>query len=99
MNRFFLKIDKLTDNKNKIYFIGLILMFIITFKEAIQSSYYNFQIYSYGSLDFWSGINPYIDWNHLSLLGKPLDFFLYSPLFSILFTPFALLPAELGVFC
>ena len=62
-------------------------------------SYNNFQIFSYGSLDFWTGINPYSDWNHLSIIGKPLDVFLYGPLFSVLFTPFALLPGWLGVFC
>ena len=99
MNRFLLKINQLTDTKKKIYFIGFFFAFLVTFKELINLSYSNFQIYSCGSLDFWSGINPYISWNHLSLLGKPLDFFLYSPLFSILFTPFALLPGWLGIFC
>ncbi len=99
MNGFLLKIEKFLDIKNKIYIIGLFFASLIALKEVINLSYYNFQIFSYGSLDFWAGINPYVNWNHLSLLGKPLDFFLYTPQFSILFTPFALLPGWSGVFC
>lgn len=92
-------INELTKTKRRIYFIGLFITFLITLKEVVMLSYNNFQIFSYGSLDFWAGINPYSGWNHLSLLEKPLDIFLYGPLFSILFTPFALLPGWLGVFC
>ena len=66
MTRFLLKIEKLSDNKNKIYIIGLFFAFLIALKEVINLSYYNFQIFSYGSLDFWAGINPYINWTHLS---------------------------------
>jgi hypothetical protein len=98
-DRFFLRINQLTETRKRMYFIGFFIVLLVTFKAFINLSDNNFQIYSYGSLDFWSGINPYINWNHLSLLGKPLDFFLYSPLFSILFTPFTLLPGWLGVFC
>jgi len=92
-------IKRLTKTKRRIYLIGFSFAFLITLKEATQLSYNTFQIFSYGSLDFWTGINPYSDWSHLSILGKPLDVFLYGPLFSILFTPFALLPGWLGVFC
>lgn len=99
MNRFIIKINQFTDTKKKIYFIGSFLAFLVTFKEVINLSYNTFQIYSFGSLDFWSGINPYINWNHLSLLGKPLGVYLYSPIFSILFTPFTFLPVWLGAFC
>jgi hypothetical protein len=99
VNGFLLSISKLSGTKKSVYCIGFIFAFLITLKEALRLSYNNFQIFSYGSLDFWIGINPYSDWNHLSILGKPLDVFLYGPLFSILFTPFALLPGRLGVFC
>ena len=92
-------IKKLTKTQRAIFLIGFSFALLITLKEATRSSYNNFQIFSYGSLDFWRGINPYSDWNHLSILGKPLDVFLYGPLFSVLFTPFAILPGWLGVFC
>ena len=92
-------IKKLTATKRKIYIIGFSFAFLITLKEATRLSYNTFQIFSHGSIDFWASNNPYSDWSHLSILGKPLDVFLYGPLFSILFTPFILLPGWLGVFC
>jgi hypothetical protein len=92
-------IKKLTRTQISVYLSGFFIAFLVTLKEVAKLSYNNFQIFSYGSLDFWKGINPYSDWNHLSILGYPLDVFLYGPLFSILFTPFALLPGWLGVFC
>ena len=98
-NKLLLGIGKLTDTKTKVYQIGLLFALMITMKEVLALSYNNFQIFSFGSIDFWAGINPYSDWNHLSLLGKPLDRFLYGPLFSILFTPFTVLPGKIGVVC
>jgi len=99
INNLLTVIKKLTNNQRSVYLIGFFFTFLITLKEATRLSYNNFQIFSYGSLDFWKGLNPYSDWHHLSILGKPLDLFLYGPLFSILFTPFALLPGWFGVFC
>ena len=99
INKFSLIISKLTETKRRVYFLGFFFALLIALKEAIRLSYNNFQIFSYASLDFWAGINPYSDWNHLSVLGKPLDSFLYGPLFAILFTPFTLLPGWLGVLC
>ncbi len=99
MDRFLLNLNKFTDSNIKIYITGLFFALAISLIAVAQLSYYNFQIFSFGSTDFWIGINPYSDWNHLSVLGKPLDFYLYSPQFSILFTPFALLPGWLGLFC
>jgi hypothetical protein len=99
LSNFLCGIKKLTETKRRIYIIGFFFAFLITLKEATRLSYNTFQIFSHGTLDFWTGINPYSGWNHLSILGKPLDVFLYGPLFSILFTPFALLPGWLGVFC
>ncbi len=92
-------LKNITKNQKAVFLIGFFFALFITLKEDIGLSYNNFQIFSYGSLDFWRNNNPYSDWNHLSLRGKPLDVFLYGPLFSILFTPFALLPGWLGVFC
>lgn len=92
-------VKNITKTQKAVFLIGFFFALFITLKEDIGLSYNNFQIFSYGSLDFWRNINPYSEWNHLSLRGKPLDVFLYGPLFSILFTPFALLPGWLGVFC
>lgn len=92
-------LETLTNSRKNIFLIGFFFAFFITLKEFLGLSYNNFQIFSYGSIDFWEGINPYNDWDHLSLRGRQLDVFLYGPLFSILFTPFAYLPDWIGVFC
>lgn len=99
INSLLLKTEIFTGSRQHVYFTGLFFAFLITLKEVTRVSYNNFQIFSHGSLDFWAGINPYSDWSHLSIMGKPLDLFLYGPLFSILFTPFALIPGWIGVFC
>jgi hypothetical protein len=82
-----------------IFLFGLFFAFAVTLKEVLSLSYNNFQIFSFGSIDFWSNINPYSQWSHLNLRGQYLDVFIYLPLFSILFTPFALLPSWIGAFC
>jgi hypothetical protein len=92
-----LGINKFTERRRNVYLLGIFFAFLIALKEVLGLSYNNFQIFSYGSIDFWGGINPYSDWTHLSVRGRPLDNFLYGPLFSILFTPFTLLPDWLGV--
>jgi hypothetical protein len=99
IDKFITGVRKLTETKNRIYYFGFFFAFIITLKEVIHKTFNNFQIFSFGSLDFWNGINPYSSWDHLSILGKQLDVFLYGPLFSILFTPFTLLPGWAGAFC
>ena len=97
INKILLVIDNLTGTRNRIYLIGFLITIVVTLKEVVCKSYNNFQIFSYSSIDFWQGVNPYTDWNHLSVLGKQLDVFLYGPLFSILFTPFTIPPGYIGV--
>jgi hypothetical protein len=92
-------ISALVSTQRRIYFAGLAVTLGIAFKEVFARSTTNFQIFSFGSLDFWTGKNPYLNWDHVSLLGKQLDVFLYGPLFSVLFAPFAVLPMWLGPFC
>jgi hypothetical protein len=99
MNSILVKLTKVTVNRRNIFLTGLFIVVLITLKDIFSASYNNFQIFSYGSLDFWNGNNPYTSWIHLSVIGKHLDYFLYSPQFSILFTPFALLPSKAGVLC
>ncbi|AOW18873.1 hypothetical protein LPB03_16070 [Polaribacter vadi] len=103
MNSFSKRVQKFRKNSfqtpKSIYLFGLFFALVITLKEVLNISDNNFQIFSFGSLDFWNDVNPYSDWSHLNKRGIPLDVFIYLPLFSILFTPFALLPSWLGAFC
>lgn len=79
-----------------IFFFGLLLTLIFSTTELVSLKANNFQIFAYGSKDFWAGINPYSGWDHTGVAGNGLDRYLYGPLFSMLFTPFAFLPWWLG---
>ncbi|MDO4790049.1 MAG: glycosyltransferase family 87 protein [Porphyromonas sp.] len=79
-----------------IFFFGLLLTLIFSTTELVSLKANNFQIFAYGSKDFWGGTNPYSAWEHTGVAGNNLDRYLYGPLFSILFTPFAFLPWWLG---
>ena len=81
-----------------VFLFGLFFAFAVTLKEVNSSSYNNFLIILYSTFDFWQGIDPYADWHHLDLKGRPLGVFIYLPLFSVLFTPFMIFPAWLGAF-
>lgn len=81
-----------------IFLFGLFFAFAVTLKEVNSSSYNNFLIILYSTFDFWQGVDPYADWHHLDLKGRPLGVFIYLPLFSVLFSPFTIFPAWLGAF-
>tara|TARA_R110001606_G_scaffold98885_1_gene218373 strand:- start:751 stop:1947 length:1197 start_codon:yes stop_codon:yes gene_type:complete len=102
MNRLDTRLKNFRKNSFKtqksIFLFGLFFAFAITLKEVTNLSYNNFQIFYFGSTDFWNDINPYSNWLHLSKRNVPLDIFLYLPVFSILFTPFTFLPMWLGAF-
>lgn len=98
-NDFLSGVKAMTGTRKRIYLIGLVITLLITLNLLIRLFYNNYQIFAYGSIDFWKGINPYTEWDHLSARGKPLSPFLYGPLFSVLFIPFAALPDWPGLFC
>lgn len=81
-----------------IFLFGLFFAFAVTLKEVNSSSYNNFLIILYSTIDFWQGVDPYADWHHLDLKGRPLGVFIYLPLFSVLFTPFMIFPTWIGAF-
>ncbi|PQJ77702.1 glycosyltransferase family 87 protein [Polaribacter porphyrae] len=89
---------KTFNTTKSIFLFGLFFAFVISLKEVTNLSYNNFQIFYFGSTDFWDGINPYSNWYHLNKKGNPLDLFLYLPVFSILFLPFTWFPMWLGAF-
>ena len=90
-------ISVLAGTKERIYITGLVVINLITLKEIHSHGFNNFQIFVYGSRDFWNGLDPYNAIAHKSISGKMLDKYLYGPLFSILFTPFTVLPGQIGV--
>lgn len=74
--------------------LGLVVAVIATALETFRLRYANYLVYTDSTLDFWNGINPYtqefVDAHH--------RYFLYTPVFSVLYYPIALLPRWLGPF-
>ena len=83
-------------NPRNLFIIGLCIVFGLTFSEVLRERHWNFMIFAKSTKLFWQHIAPYGE-NWLQITPK-LDYFLYGPLFNILFTPFAYLPAWLGPF-
>ena len=76
------------NNGIRLFVIGFVLTFVLTLLEVAHGKQHNFFTFQQSTIDFWSGESPY---------GKPYDF-LYGPLFSILFAPFAYMGSTVGPF-
>lgn len=94
MRSFFSALDRFFMNRRNLYLLGFLLTFALSFSEVMRGKHFNFMIFSEATLDFWRGIVPYgSQW-----AATHHDYYLYGPLFNLLFTPFALLPGWLGPF-
>jgi len=81
-------------NPRNLFISGLLIIFGLTFSEVAHNRHFNFMIFSESTKLFWQNIAPYGEnWKAMNL-----DYFLYGPLFNILFTPFAYMPSRLGPF-
>lgn len=83
-------------NPRNLFFIGLVVVFGLSFSEVIRGRDNNFKIYSEATKLFWQGISPYgANWYQIT---TGLDAYLYGPIFNIFFAPFAYLPKMIGPF-
>ena len=80
--------------KLSVYILGLLVAIVATALETFRLRHANYLVYTDSTLDFWNGINPYTQ-NFVDAHGR---FFLYTPVFSVLYLPIALLPKWLGPF-
>lgn len=76
-------------NRRNLFILGFVLTFVITLLEVLREKQFNFFTFQLSTFDFWVGEDPY---------GVEKYDFLYGPLFSILFTPFAYLGKTVGPF-
>lgn len=88
-----IRTDKIVNQRN-VLILGFIVAFLVTIMEVSRGRHLNFLIFQNSTLDFWNGITPYGE----QWFRHGLDYFLYAPLFNILFTPFAYMPDWLGPF-
>lgn len=83
-------------NPRNLYVIGLLLVLALSVSEVTRGRHKNFMIFAESTKLFWQQIAPYgANWPPAGFPVR-LDYFLYGPLFNILFAPFAYLPAWLG---
>jgi len=81
-------------NKRFLFYLGLLISFFVTFAEVIRGTHYNFLVFANATRDFWNGILPYTD----EFCIRNLREYLYTPVFSVLFTPFAFFNDNIGAF-
>ena len=83
-------------NPRNLYILGALIVLALSFSEVARGRQKNFMIFAESTRLFWEHIAPYGD--NWTQAAPHLDYFLYGPLFNILFAPFAFLPAWLGPF-
>ena len=76
------------------YLLGLVIAIIATALETLRQRYMNYLVFTDSTLCFWNGINPYTQ----VFVNEHGRYFLYTPVFSVLYLPIALLPKWLGPF-
>lgn len=81
-------------NPRNVFCLGLLIVFASTLAEVVRERASNFYVYSDSTRLFWDGISPYTQ----DFVNEHGRYFLYTPVFSILFTPFAYMPQWLGPF-
>ena len=81
-------------NPRNLFILGFILVAALSASEVLRDRHKNFMIFAESTRMFWEGTAPYGE--NWSLAHPNLDYFLYGPLFNILFAPFAYLPAKVG---
>ena len=76
------------------FVLGLVVAIVATALETFRLRYANYLVYTDSTIDFWNGINPYTQ-DFVDAHGR---YFLYTPVFSVLYLPIAVLPKWLGPF-
>lgn len=74
------------------YLLGLAIAIAATVIEMLRGRNANFFVFADSTIDFWNGVNPYTA-EFVKAHGR---YFLYTPVFSVLFWPIAALPKWLG---
>lgn len=80
--------------KRTVFVLGLLAAIVATALETFRLRYANYLVYTDSTLLFWNGLNPYTQ----EFVDSHGRYFLYTPVFSVLYLPIALLPKWLGPF-
>ena len=74
--------------------LAVVVAIVATALETFRLRYANYLVFTDSTLDFWNGVSPYTQ----RFVDDHGRYFLYTPVFSVLYLPFALLPKWLGPF-
>lgn len=86
-------IDFFTVPRN-IYWLGFIIAVAASAIELFRGRAENYCVFRDATQQFWHGINSYTP----EFVSEHNRYFIYSPIFCVLFTPFAFMPFYLGGF-
>ncbi len=81
-------------NPTCVFFFGLAIVLLATTLEVVRGRNTNYFDYQDSTRMFWEGLSPY----NLEYAQAHAIYFLYSPVFSVLFAPIFYLPWWLGPF-
>lgn len=94
MNKIYKGFIQFWSNPKCVFWLGLLIALVATSLEVFRGRNTNYFDYQDSTRMFWEGITPYT----LEYVDAHQIYFLYSPVFSILFAPIYLLPWWLGPF-
>ena len=81
-------------SNRKVFWFGFLIATIATALELFRGRAENYHVFADATLYFWQGINPYTH----EFVEELHRYFLYTPVFTVLFAPIAFLPDYIGGF-
>lgn len=84
-------LDFFTVSRN-VYWLGFVVAVVASLIELLRGGAENYCVFRDATLQFWQGINAYTP----EFVAAHHRYFIYSPVFCVLFAPFAFLPFYVG---
>ena len=75
-----------------VYGFGLVIAIAASLIELLRGRAENYMVFRDATIDFWHLVNPYTD-EFVQAHGR---YYIYSPVFTLFFAPFAFVPRVLG---
>lgn len=79
-------------SERKVFILGFVVALAATLIELLRGRAENYHVFADSTVWFWHGVSPYTH-EFIDHAGR---YFLYTPVFSVLYGPFSLLPDIVG---
>lgn len=80
--------------EKNVFWLGILVAIVATSLEIFRGRAENYHVFADATTYFWQGVSPYTH-DFVKELGR---YFLYTPVFTVLFAPIAMLPDYIGGF-